>query len=99
MLTEGAQLFSFDVKNIAYAYQVFPAILSVLLYTQVEKWFTRISPKPIRIFFVPMMSLVITVPITLVVCRIRFVMDKRRTHRIALADKVDPDMLSEARPM
>ena len=65
MLTEGAQLFSFDVKNIAYAYQVFPAILSVLLYTQVEKWFTRISPKPIRIFFVPMMSLVITVPITL----------------------------------
>ncbi|KAA0834375.1 beta-glucoside-specific PTS transporter subunit IIABC [Bacillus paralicheniformis] len=65
MLTEGAQLFSFDVKNIAYAYQVFPAILSVLLYAQVEKWFTRISPKPIRIFFVPMMSLVITVPITL----------------------------------
>ena len=65
MLTEGAQLFSFDVKNIAYAYQVFPAILSVLLYAQMEKWFTRISPKPIRIFFVPMMSLVITVPITL----------------------------------
>ncbi|WP_331837360.1 beta-glucoside-specific PTS transporter subunit IIABC [Bacillus paralicheniformis] len=65
MLTEGAQLFSFDVKNITYAYQVFPAILSVLLYAQMEKWFTRISPKPIRIFFVPMMSLVITVPITL----------------------------------
>ncbi|MCI4128354.1 beta-glucoside-specific PTS transporter subunit IIABC [Bacillus haynesii] len=65
MLTEGAQLFSFDLKNIAYAYQVFPAILSVLLYAQMEKWFTRISPKPIRIFFVPMMSLVMTVPITL----------------------------------
>ncbi|TWM21834.1 PTS system beta-glucoside-specific EIIBCA component [Bacillus paralicheniformis] len=65
MLIEGAQLFSFDLKNIAYAYQVFPAILSVLLYAQMEKWFTRISPKPIRIFFVPMMSLVITVPITL----------------------------------
>lgn len=65
MLTEGAQLFSFDVKNIAYAYQVFPAILSVLLYAQMEKWFTRISPKPIRIFFVPMMSLIMTVPITL----------------------------------
>ncbi|MGE6630611.1 beta-glucoside-specific PTS transporter subunit IIABC [Bacillus sp. NPDC077027] len=65
MLTEGAQLFSFDLKNIAYAYQVFPAILSVLLYAQMEKLFTRISPKPIRIFFVPMMSLVITVPITL----------------------------------
>lgn len=65
MLTEGAQLMSFDVKNIAYAYQVFPAILSVLLYAQMEKFFTRFSPKPIRIFFVPMMSLVITVPVTL----------------------------------
>lgn len=65
MLTEGAQLLSFDVKNIAYAYQVFPAILSVLLYAQMEKFFTRFSPKPIRIFFVPMMSLVITVPVTL----------------------------------
>lgn len=67
MIGEGAQLFSFDVKNIAYAYQVFPAILTVLLYSQVEKLFTKISPKPIRIFFVPMMSLLITVPIALLV--------------------------------
>ncbi|MFJ6413417.1 beta-glucoside-specific PTS transporter subunit IIABC [Terribacillus saccharophilus] len=65
MLAEGAQLFTFDLKNIAYAYQVFPAILTVLLYAQMEKLFTRISPKPIRIFFVPMMSLLITVPIAL----------------------------------
>ena len=67
MLTEGAQLFSFDVKNIAYAYQVFPAILTVLLYSQVEKLFTKYSPKAIRIFFVPMMSLLITVPIALLI--------------------------------
>lgn len=65
MLADGAQLFTFDLKNIAYAYQVFPAILTVLLYAQMEKLFTRISPKPIRIFFVPMMSLLITVPIAL----------------------------------
>lgn len=65
MLTEGAQLFSFNLQNIAYAYQVFPAILTVLFYAQMEKLFTRFSPKPIRIFFVPMMSLVITVPIAL----------------------------------
>ncbi|SDY01142.1 PTS system, beta-glucosides-specific IIC component [Evansella caseinilytica] len=65
MLAEGAQLFSFEVKDIAYAYQVFPAILTVLLYAQAEKVFTRFSPKPIRIFFVPMMSLVITVPVSL----------------------------------
>lgn len=65
MLTEGATLFSFGVDNIAYASQVFPAILTVLFYAQLEKWFTKVSPKPIRIFFVPMMSLLITVPIAL----------------------------------
>ena len=31
-----------------------------------EKFWTRVSPKPIRIFFVPMMSLLITVPVGLV---------------------------------
>jgi len=65
LLTEGAQLFTFDLQNIAYAYQVFPAILTVLFYAQMEKLFTRFSPKPIRIFFVPMMSLLVTVPIAL----------------------------------
>ncbi|MDF1510295.1 beta-glucoside-specific PTS transporter subunit IIABC [Robertmurraya sp. DFI.2.37] len=67
LLGEGAQLFSLDIKNIAYSYQVFPAILTVLLYAQIEKWFTKVSPKPIRIFFVPMMSLLITVPISLLI--------------------------------
>ncbi|MCA1291548.1 beta-glucoside-specific PTS transporter subunit IIABC [Paenibacillus sp. alder61] len=67
MLGEGAQLFGLQIKAIAYAYQVFPAILTVLLYAQMEKWFTRISPKVIRIFFVPMMSLLITVPVSLLV--------------------------------
>ena len=55
------------LQNIAYASQVFPAILTVLFYSQVEKLFTRFSPKPIRIFFVPMMSLVITVPVALLI--------------------------------
>ncbi|OWA34846.1 PTS beta-glucoside transporter subunit EIIBCA [Saccharibacillus sp. O16] len=67
MLTEGAELFGFSVRSIAYPYQVFPAILTVLLYAQVEKLFTKISPKVIRVFFVPMMSLLITVPIALLV--------------------------------
>lgn len=61
----GATLFGIQLQNIKYAYQVFPAILSVLLYSQLEKFFTKVTPKVIRIFFVPMMSLLITVPITL----------------------------------
>lgn len=67
LLTDGAAFMGFGLQNIAYASQVFPAILTVLFYAQIEKLFTRISPKPIRIFFVPMMSLVITVPVALMI--------------------------------
>lgn len=67
MLTDGASFMGFGLQNIAYASQVFPAILTVLFYAQIEKWFTKFSPKPIRIFFVPMMSLLITVPIALLI--------------------------------
>ncbi|OTN76028.1 bglF [Enterococcus sp. 8G7_MSG3316] len=67
MLTEGATFMGFGLQSIAYASQVFPAILTVLFYAQIEKWFTKFSPKPIRIFFVPMMSLLITVPIALLI--------------------------------
>lgn len=61
----GAQLFGMTMKNISYANQVFPALVAVLFLAVVEKIFTKISPKPIRIFFVPLMSLLITVPVTL----------------------------------
>jgi PTS system beta-glucosides-specific IIC component len=67
MLKEGTVLFGIPLTNIAYAYQVFPAILSVLFYAQMEKLFTKISPKVIRGFFVPMMSMLITVPTTLII--------------------------------
>ncbi len=64
-LGEGAQLFGITIQNISYPYQVLPAILAIILYSFAEKFFTKVSPKPIRIFFVPMMSLLITVPLTL----------------------------------
>lgn len=67
MLGDGTLFFNIPVQNINYSYQVFPAILCVLLYSQLEKFFNKISPKVIRSFFVPMMSLLITVPITLLI--------------------------------
>ncbi|MBC1483167.1 PTS transporter subunit EIIC [Listeria sp. FSL L7-1485] len=67
LLAKGTTLFTFQIENISYAFQVFPAILTVLLYSQVEKFFTKYSLKSIRIFFVPMMSLVVTVPISLLI--------------------------------
>ncbi|MEA9391179.1 beta-glucoside-specific PTS transporter subunit IIABC [Acerihabitans sp. TG2] len=64
-LADGAQFLSFDLKNIAYAAQVFPAILCVIFYAQTEKIFNRYTPGALRIFLSPMLSLLVTVPVTL----------------------------------
>ncbi|WP_043166501.1 beta-glucoside-specific PTS transporter subunit IIABC [Bifidobacterium callitrichos] len=61
----GTKLFGFTLQNITYAYQVFPALLSVLFLYFVERLFNKYTPKAIRIFFVPMMCFVIVVPVTL----------------------------------
>lgn len=66
-LADGMTLFGFAVKNITYSSQVFPAILCVIFLSLMERGFNKISPKAIRIFFVPMMSLAITIPMTLLV--------------------------------
>ncbi len=66
LMAEGATIFGLPITQITYTHQVFPAILSVLFLAQVEKFFTKVSPKAIRIFFVPLMALLITVPVTLV---------------------------------
>jgi len=65
MLTKVTELFGMKVMNVTYSSQVFPAILSVLFYALMERLFTKYSPKPIRIFFVPMMAMLITAPVTL----------------------------------
>lgn len=67
MIAAGTSLAGFPIHTINYAYQVFPAILCVISYSFLEKFFTKISPKVIRSFFVPMMSLLIVVPLTLLV--------------------------------
>lgn len=66
-LAEGMEVFGISISNIAYNAQVFPAILCVSFLALMEKGFNKISPKPIRIFFVPMMALAITIPVTLLV--------------------------------
>lgn len=61
----GIQLFGLAVPAVPYNAQVFPSILAVLLLSVVERAFTKITPGPIRIFFVPLMSIVIVVPATI----------------------------------
>jgi beta-glucoside PTS system EIICBA component len=67
LLGEDASLFTIPITNVNYASQVFPSILGVIFYAYMERFFTKISPKPIRVFFIPMMSLLFTVPMTLLV--------------------------------
>ena len=66
-LGKGMKLLGVGITNITYSSQVFPAILAVFFYALLEKWITKWSPKPIRIFFVPMLSMTLTVLATLFV--------------------------------
>ncbi|CAG9298399.1 beta-glucoside-specific PTS transporter subunit IIABC [Celerinatantimonas diazotrophica] len=65
LLASGAVVFEISLQNVPYAYQVFPAILTVLFYSQMERLVTRYAPKSIRVFFVPLVCLAVTVPVTL----------------------------------
>lgn len=62
---EGVNLFGISIQNVKYAYQVFPAILAVAVLYFVEKYVTKYTPKPIRVFFVPMVCFIIVFPATL----------------------------------
>ena len=64
LVGNGISLFGIGVKNINYASQVFPAILTVLFLGVLEKYLNKISPKAIRVFFVPMVSLSIAIPVS-----------------------------------
>lgn len=64
---QGATFLTLDITNVSYAAQVFPAILCVLFYARTEVFFNRYTPNALRGFLSPMLSLVTTVPVTLLV--------------------------------
>lgn len=59
----GVALFGLSIPAIAYNAQVFPPILAVLLLWPVEKLATKITPGPIRTFFVPLLCFIVVSPI------------------------------------
>lgn len=65
LIGEGNSLFGIPIQSVTYSYQVFPAILSVAFLYFIEKYLTKITPKPIRVFFVPMICFILTFPVTL----------------------------------
>jgi len=66
-IADGITLFGFQIQNIAYNAQVFPPILAVLLLAAIEKYATKICPKPLRTLLVPMVSFLIVVPASLLI--------------------------------
>lgn len=64
-MQKGTSVFGIPIPNVPYSSQVFPAILCVLLLAFLERILTKVTPKPIRIFFVPMIALLVAVPATL----------------------------------
>lgn len=67
LMAEGVSLWGIPVTNISYSYQVFPTILSVGFLYFVEKYVTKFSPKPIRVFFVPLICFLVVIPVTLLI--------------------------------
>lgn len=67
LMEDGITIFGLEVANINYGSQVFPALLCVLFLSQVDKFFTKIAPKSISIFFVPLMTIAIVAPMTLLI--------------------------------
>lgn len=65
LITDGVHILGISVPVIAYNAQVFPAVLVTIFIGYIEKIFNKITPKAIRIFFVPMMALAITLPVAL----------------------------------
>ena len=66
LATEGGAYFlGIKLQNIAYGGQVFPAILTVIFMSFIEKWANKWCPKAIRVFFVPMLCFGIGFPVAL----------------------------------
>lgn len=58
--------FGLPVTVVTYGSSVIPAVLAIIFMSYVEKGVMKISPKSIRFFFVPLVTLMIVAPVTLV---------------------------------
>ncbi|MBC6118908.1 PTS transporter subunit EIIC, partial [Listeria innocua] len=55
------------VTPVTYAYSVIPILLAIWIMSYVEKWVDRIIPTSLKLLFVPLITMFIVVPLTLVV--------------------------------
>lgn len=59
--------FGLAVPAVSYNSTVFPVILGVLLMSVVYRWFQKVLPEVLRTIFVPLLTMLVTVPFTLLV--------------------------------
>jgi PTS system beta-glucosides-specific IIC component len=64
---EGLNFLGISIRAITYTSSVFPVILGVWAMSYIERYLTKFTPKMLRGFFVPMMTIIIIVPLTLIV--------------------------------
>ncbi len=64
---EGLDFFGIKIQAIGYNSNIFPIILGVLFMSVVYKFLQRHMPVYLRTIFVPLMTMLITVPVTLIV--------------------------------
>lgn len=64
---EGLDFLGIKVQQIAYNSTVFPVILGVLFLSVLYKYLQKIMPVYLRTIFVPLLTMLITVPVTLII--------------------------------
>lgn len=64
---EPVHIFGLPIKLINYGFSVIPIILAVWLMTYVERFADKVSPKAVKFFMKPTLTILIVVPIVLVV--------------------------------
>lgn len=63
---EGVDLFGIPVATVSYNSTVFPVILGVLFMSVVYRWLQKVLPQVLRTVFVPLLTMLVTVPVTLI---------------------------------
>lgn len=64
---EGLHLFGLPIYDASYSSTVVPAILATYFMSKVEPWADKVSPKPVKFFTKPLITVLITAPVALIV--------------------------------
>lgn len=64
---EGLEFIGIPVSLVSYSSSVIPIILAIWFMSFVEPFADKISPKPVKFFTKPLLTLIITAPVTLIV--------------------------------